>query len=978
MLRARSRHRYIVVLIALCAAGCATSPSPTRPMSQSDPLPSSDPDDFLIELGHLLAAHASDETATIDSLAEGCPASAEPASELTGTSAATQTAELTLEQLAIAEGFVDRLVQISGQRKLGRVSANGLPPSELYDAGVDAGLPTLAALWCTARTVHSVALVSSPAYWKAIALTCESARLPEHAAEALRIMADCDNAGSMTSIYALRSAAFQYVDAGLIHFGESALAAAVEAFDRLPSSMQSGVQRASLMLDEAKMDFRQARYDTTIEKASRALSHLTATSGSAADLPIEKLMFSAKSLAMRARIQMALAKSDTSELLSLRSAALLVASEASQSPAVPEVERPVRVLELLNSIQLIDLVAGASVEQEAADFAMSDQTRAAVEIVLPNLGAAELDAKACLELFKLHARSFDWPDELWKRHTTDRLLAFALPRSTDPTWRKIGYLFLANQIGAEATSGLGLVRDRDRRLYRTTNGHVLAELFVEASVGTIELYPNQRDSLMELSLMAVERMRSAGITEQQSARLIESDAEIRRSLVLLERYHAFLDNADFLDLLKGTSDRQLVPKNVLEYADRLKQLVAARHDRALTELQSTLGPLSGYFARELDHQTIGLPMSEHDACLVLFVGEQMFVSWVVQPGRPVKYSVNREWTATGVRKWRDQALSDLQAARSWSELEHSVNLQLNPFARWILSSVPTDVERLYVVCPSELSDIPIEALPLASGRRAADVLQLSYVPSLLWLSSMTDEATRRELAWRSGETGALVVASAEGVDAPGRHLAPLIGMSTEASAVATSVRRIRQSERTRQLRALVSLLSHFKEHMAPNEMSAFEMSKFRELASAAGFVYLGAHGVKTPGDDLLSFFGVADPATHEYVTAESMLDLELRSTDLVLLAACSSLHAGFDQAEEPLGLFRPFLLSGVSSVVGPCQDVMEAYAGPFVRSFCGRLVEQGKTRAFHSVRNEMLLSDRVPPKEILKWRFTGVMDTVRQ
>jgi CHAT domain-containing protein len=118
---------------------------------------------------------------------------------------------------------------------------------------------------------------------------------------------------------------------------------------------------------------------------------------------------------------------------------------------------------------------------------------------------------------------------------------------------------------------------------------------------------------------------------------------------------------------------------------------------------------------------------------------------------------------------------------------------------------------------------------------------------------------------------------------------------------------------------------------------------FLEGAGGAEIVHFGGHAVANDRYPLLSRLLLSrDQGGHSgSLFAHEMLDLELASTNLLVLAACSTAVGPVVKGEGPISLARPFLAAGVPSVVATLWDVDDSSSRTFFAAFY-RSIRQGK------------------------------------
>jgi CHAT domain-containing protein len=113
-----------------------------------------------------------------------------------------------------------------------------------------------------------------------------------------------------------------------------------------------------------------------------------------------------------------------------------------------------------------------------------------------------------------------------------------------------------------------------------------------------------------------------------------------------------------------------------------------------------------------------------------------------------------------------------------------------------------------------------------------------------------------------------------------------------------------------------------------------EATAQRFLLEAPAFhvVHFGGHGVNSRREPASSELICADDGSGVRVTARQIARMKFESTEVVVLAACSTMTGRNAAMEGVASLGRAFLVAGVPEVIGTLWDIQDRDAAPLMSS----------------------------------------------
>jgi CHAT domain-containing protein len=140
--------------------------------------------------------------------------------------------------------------------------------------------------------------------------------------------------------------------------------------------------------------------------------------------------------------------------------------------------------------------------------------------------------------------------------------------------------------------------------------------------------------------------------------------------------------------------------------------------------------------------------------------------------------------------------------------------------------------------------------------------------------------------------------------------------------------------------------------------SSATKERFLQSAPSAGVIHFGGHALVNPEFPLLSRLIFADEDHQQQsLYAHEIARLNLRHTRVVILAACSTAAGAVSRGEGVVSVARPFLASGVPTVIASQWDVDDSATEHLTLNFHRALATaRDPIQALHAAQLAMLRS----------------------
>lgn len=228
-----------------------------------------------------------------------------------------------------------------------------------------------------------------------------------------------------------------------------------------------------------------------------------------------------------------------------------------------------------------------------------------------------------------------------------------------------------------------------------------------------------------------------------------------------------------------------------------------------------------------------------------------------------------------------------------------------------------DVKTLYVVPHGILHAVPFAALRTPEGRFLAEDVATVVVPSVaIW-----EQLRRREASLPTSFLGFANPSLGDFEPLPDTEL---------------------------ELADVTAMLSALDARVVVGD--AATESALQEEAPGRGIVHFATHG-EFPETDAMNMHRVllSPTADHDgHVNAEELRDLDLNTTELVVLSICDGGVYRFGSGDEPHGLLSALLAAGTRNVLGPQWAIDDTEARILVTEFYRRLLADGPALALQA------------------------------
>jgi CHAT domain-containing protein len=168
-------------------------------------------------------------------------------------------------------------------------------------------------------------------------------------------------------------------------------------------------------------------------------------------------------------------------------------------------------------------------------------------------------------------------------------------------------------------------------------------------------------------------------------------------------------------------------------------------------------------------------------------------------------------------------------------------------------------------------------------------------------------------------------------------------------------------------------------------LTGADATKQSFLAQAAGsdVVHYAGHALVDDVEPLLSRLMFANSTSlrrdEGFLLASELSSLRFRRPTVVILAACSTATGEVSRGEGLLGLTRPFLEAGASSVVATLWDVPDNAAAEFFLTFHKRFVERrSPAAALAQAQRDFITAADVSRRRPSRWAWAATTGTIPQ
>jgi CHAT domain-containing protein/tetratricopeptide (TPR) repeat protein len=417
-------------------------------------------------------------------------------------------------------------------------------------------------------------------------------------------------------------------------------------------------------------------------------------------------------------------------------------------------------------------------------------------------------------------------------------------------------------------------------------------------------------------------------------------------------------NTRHLDLLSSTA--QGIPNDEQEAA--LTGLLESWRQEAATAQGPRL-PRAGV-PPTLSLAEVRALLDEGTLLLEFSLGEERSFLWAVTPA-----SSRFVATLPGRQRLEEAAL---RTHEQMTESHHqtgdvAARLAAERLSRMLLGPVADLLgrKRLVVVAPGALQLVPFAALPDPAGGGEARPLILDHEIVSLPSASVLG-ALRSQLADRRPSRGLLAVVADPVLGPKDDRLAKAHrGGGAEVASTGGQTPALRRLPYTGQEAAAILTLAGSRPTLAA---TGFAASRDLVLSGRLGgfrFLHFATHSLADDRHPELSALALSafDASGHPVdgnLRAYEISDLDLHSTDLVVLSACSTALGEPVRGEGLVGLTQAFLHAGVPRLIVSLWDVGDRATGELMKRFYEALLQEGlpPARALREAQISLLSEER--------------------